>query len=275
METTTFFDKLGVPLNEDEVRQRGEAIARKMHEVEELKAEKKSANSTIKEREKKLVAELEQLAREVRTKTEDRQIECREKKSTDPGMIDIMRLDDNSLVRQRAMTEKEVKESRQGRLFQLEVVAGGDKSKKKGGPSRLEDAPELATDGPHVDRNGLTQEPLTSTVAEAAGAKKMTVSQSANSEPFTKVPDDSPLVKAVNDIETETREPRETVRDEKTGQELVKTDANKNAKNSSKGSKAKPAPKAKKIKIAGEKAKPAAANAAASTEEEEGDGSLV
>jgi len=192
----TFFEKVDVPLKESEIRERGQAMAGHLRELDNLREAKKAAVADYRDQEKELKEKIDLLALQIRSGREPRDVECKEQ-AAGAGMVEVVRLDgiEPKVVRTRAMTEDEIRDARQGKLFALDggrkkpkdndgetlTVTLGEAaeaaSKKKGNkksgnkePQKLEDAPDLAPEEPGPGRERIEDKPKEEPKAEPAAA---------------------------------------------------------------------------------------------------------
>lgn len=104
---------LDVDLTPDEVRHKGEQLAARLRDLEQLEL----ALKDYKDKHKTRVGELESvtrlLASEVRSRKETRPVECHEVKDYERGVVDLVRVDTGEVVETRGMDPGE----RQTRLF--------------------------------------------------------------------------------------------------------------------------------------------------------------
>lgn len=190
MNPNTFFEPLDVPLTKDEVRQRGQALAKKIQERNLVKDRKKAANAEFKEQLDEIEEGIETLRRQVSGEKEERQVECREVFGGN-NIVEVIRLDGHEpkIVRTRGMTENEIKDSRQGRLFVLEGQAKKEAEKKRAAEktadgAKLGDAPELAPE-PTKDVERVTISSGDKSVT--LGDVKEALAEAEASEPMTDV----------------------------------------------------------------------------------------
>lgn len=107
---------LPVDLTEAEWAQRAEEMAKVYGQIEETDEKIATAKAAHKERRKVLDEQFTELARQVRTRKEERMVECEERANWDDGRMETWRLDTGEMLRARDMTPQE-------RQRTLDVVA--------------------------------------------------------------------------------------------------------------------------------------------------------
>lgn len=118
---------LPVELTKDEIRLRGEELARKHAEWDEVESARKAADKEAKGKLERIEAESKELANNIRTGREYRDIEVREVKNTDTLTMDLVRVDTGEVVESRPLRADEL----QVGLFDLNQRR--EKGKKRGG----------------------------------------------------------------------------------------------------------------------------------------------
>lgn len=115
-------EKLPCSLNPDEIRRKGEelALARKKHK--DLAEEAKSVAAEFKAKLKRLDETIDDLAEQIRSKRETRDVEVIERRDTVNAMVETVRCDTGEVVRSRAMTLNE----RQVHLFDVNAERDDD-----------------------------------------------------------------------------------------------------------------------------------------------------
>ena len=106
--------RLPVQLNEDELRERGDALAGSVQQTAALVEEKKAQDAEINGKIKLSKEITRKLSGNIATKTEDREVECDQTKDFERGIVTTFRSDTGEQVDQRAMTAEE----RQEEMFQ-------------------------------------------------------------------------------------------------------------------------------------------------------------
>lgn len=104
------YQKLVCDLNEQEVRQYSNELARLVTEQAEVEAEKKEVMSDFTAKINKIVADSRVLSRKVSTRKEERQVECDREFDYTKGMVYTVRMDTGETIDQRKMTEDEKQE---------------------------------------------------------------------------------------------------------------------------------------------------------------------
>jgi len=117
---------LPVELTKDEVRMRGESLARKHAEWDAVESARKAAMTHAKSEEEKLEAEMKLLAEAIRTGKEYRDVEVREMRNDMALSMDTVRQDTGEVIEQRPLGPEEL----QAKLFD---VTGKKPEKKSGG----------------------------------------------------------------------------------------------------------------------------------------------
>jgi len=115
-----------VELTKDEVRMRGESLARKHAEWDAVESARKAAMTHAKSEEEKLEAEMKLLAEAIRTGKEYRDVEVREMRNDMALSMDTVRQDTGEVIEQRPLGPEEL----QAKLFD---VTGKKPEKKSGG----------------------------------------------------------------------------------------------------------------------------------------------
>lgn len=116
MALRTIQEELLVELTKTEWTHRANEMANKLKELGEYQAKIAEEKKVMAKTEKDLEKEINRLGCVVRDNKEPRQVECREEISTS-DTVDLIRLDTGAVVSNRPMTEQEIKEHRQGKLF--------------------------------------------------------------------------------------------------------------------------------------------------------------
>ena len=127
---TKHFEKLPVELNDDEVRLKGEELARKRKAWEAKKLERKEVVANFKSQLDELDDAIRDLAEQVKSRREQRDVEVIERRNYQQGLVETYRADSGEVVRSRAMTAGE----RQVSLLGLSagVRRGGKKTDADG-----------------------------------------------------------------------------------------------------------------------------------------------
>lgn len=98
---------LPVELTDVEVQQKATNLAEKVEEIATTKALAKNAAANFKDRLDDLAADASRLSREIRSRTEDRAVDCEESPDYRRGMMDIVRCDTGAVVDSRQLTYEE------------------------------------------------------------------------------------------------------------------------------------------------------------------------
>lgn len=115
-----------VELTKDEVRMRGESLARKHAEWDAVESARKAAMTHAKSEEELLEADMKLLAEAIRTGKEYRDVEVREVRNDAALSMDTVRQDTGEVIEQRPLRPDEL----QAKLFD---VTGKKTEKKSGG----------------------------------------------------------------------------------------------------------------------------------------------
>ena len=92
--------ELDCPLNDTEVRERGEAMARHERDAERLKQRRKNLNAQI----RGLVDAMTELAIAIDTRCEQREVTCQWQPDYQRKVFSLVRLDTKAVIEERAMT---------------------------------------------------------------------------------------------------------------------------------------------------------------------------
>lgn len=106
-------EKLPCDLTSFELRERATKMANVVNEIEQLELKKKVATDTAKREIDALVVSVSQLARQVRTGKEDREVEVEEVHDEIRFAVETFRTDTGEVVRSRPMTDEEKKHALQ------------------------------------------------------------------------------------------------------------------------------------------------------------------
>lgn len=106
-------EKLPCDLTSYELRERATKMANVVNEIEQLELKKKVATDTAKREIDALVVSVSQLARQVRTGKEDREVEVEEVHDEIRFAVETFRTDTGEVVRSRPMTDEEKKHALQ------------------------------------------------------------------------------------------------------------------------------------------------------------------
>ena len=112
MESERVLEVLDCTLTGQEILYRSETLARRLHEHDQVDADRKSRAAGDRAALKGLEAEIGRLAKQVRLGVEEREVEC-DWEPADGGLVNLIRRDTGEVVRWRLMTERE----RQRELF--------------------------------------------------------------------------------------------------------------------------------------------------------------
>jgi hypothetical protein len=107
----TYVRTLPCHLTDDELLQRADQLSRKLAEVEQLQEQKAASASDFKARIEKADEEVSSLARMVRTKEQERPVECLSRKDFARNMVVETRADTGEVVDERAMSPEERQEA--------------------------------------------------------------------------------------------------------------------------------------------------------------------
>jgi len=118
---------LPVQLSKDEIRLRGEELARKHAEYDDVESARKASQQESKGKLERIEAESRELANTIRTGREYREIEVREVKNVDNLSMDLVRVDTGEIIESRPLRADEL----QVGLFDLNRTR--EKVRKKGG----------------------------------------------------------------------------------------------------------------------------------------------
>jgi uncharacterized protein (UPF0335 family) len=109
---------LSCPLSQEQLEARGQELATTCEKISRLEDEKSFVAKQFKEKIEPLVERRIVIARQVRTKSEEREVECEIMLVRDDGVVRTIRLDSGELVDSRAATIDEL--SRGDSLFAKE-----------------------------------------------------------------------------------------------------------------------------------------------------------
>jgi hypothetical protein len=98
---------LPVKLTEAEIQQKANALAEKVDEQAVVKTLAKGAAADYKKRLEDLTADASALSRQIRSRSEDRPVECIESPDYHRGMMDISRIDTGEVVDSRQLSYEE------------------------------------------------------------------------------------------------------------------------------------------------------------------------
>jgi DNA gyrase/topoisomerase IV subunit A len=108
--------RLPVGLTQDEIRQRGEALAETWAEEQKVLAEKKAMDNVYTSKLTEVGKKRNALADAVRTKTEEREVAVEQFFDDDRGVVSVHRVDTMETVSTRDMTIKEREERKQSTI---------------------------------------------------------------------------------------------------------------------------------------------------------------
>jgi uncharacterized DUF497 family protein len=108
--------RLPVGLTQDEIRQRGEALAETWAEEQKVLAEKKAMDNVYTSKLTEVGKKRNALADAVRTKTEEREVAVEQFFDEEGGVVKVQRVDTMEVVSTRDMTIKEREERKQSRI---------------------------------------------------------------------------------------------------------------------------------------------------------------
>lgn len=129
--------RLPCPLTERELEDRRDKIASTVETEEQLEAQKRELTADLRDQLKEVRADRRKLARQIMTRSEDRDVEVAEHLDDKTFTVSWVRQDTLEVVEERAMTEDETARARQGTL---PGVDKGKRGKRKpaapGGPDQ-------------------------------------------------------------------------------------------------------------------------------------------
>ena len=133
MRTENFLSRLPCKLTDEQVHEKGAAVANAIRDVRAHQDAQKATREMAKHEEKKLTATVDLLALEVSTRTETRLVECREVADIRRLVVETIRLDTTEVIHTRPMDAAEREELRQGKLdfLDVDVTGGSDRSAPK------------------------------------------------------------------------------------------------------------------------------------------------
>jgi uncharacterized DUF497 family protein len=117
--------RLPVGLTQDEIRQRGEALAETWAEEQKVLAEKKAMDNVYTSRLTEVGKKRNALADAVRTKTEEREVAVEQFFDDDRGVVSVHRVDTMETVSTRDMTIKEREERKQSTIPGIDTKEPG------------------------------------------------------------------------------------------------------------------------------------------------------
>ncbi len=100
-------EKLPCKLTNDEVRRKGEELALERKKHREVADEAKASAARFKADLKAIDEKIDDLAEQVRSRRETREVEVIERKDMDIAMVETIRVDTGEVIRSRAMTLNE------------------------------------------------------------------------------------------------------------------------------------------------------------------------
>lgn len=127
-----FQRNLPVTLTDEELRHRGDALAAQLDELDRIEAKVKAAKEAAKGPKEKAEATIGELRRQLRTRSEDRLVDCEEVKRFAQRCAETIRLDTGEVVSTRPLTAQEMQ-------TELSVIPGG---KKRAASFPGDDGPE-------------------------------------------------------------------------------------------------------------------------------------
>lgn len=161
--------ELSCTLTEEERADRGQTLARKRLEANELREEAKESAKGFKERVDALDGEIDELAAAVDSGKEKRVVGVQQRSDIRRYCVETIRIDTLEVLETRAMRKEEIEEATQGRLF--------DPSKQARETSDSSDAPPAGAEGaPAAKRSRRTKE------AAAPPADPLAVTPAATSD---------------------------------------------------------------------------------------------
>jgi len=116
MRTESFLSRLTCKLSEEQVREKSDAMANAVGALRAHQAATKATAAMAKYEEKKLTATVDIHAMEVTTRTEVRNVECKEVADIRRLIVETIRMDTSEVIHTRPMDAAEREELRQGKL---------------------------------------------------------------------------------------------------------------------------------------------------------------
>ena len=94
-------------LTEQEYKDRARELTDTMHDRDKIELERTEHAKTLKWKMDRKTTEIQILARTVRTKEEDRQVQCEHQTDYEDAVVNVVRLDTGEIVGSRPMTHEE------------------------------------------------------------------------------------------------------------------------------------------------------------------------
>lgn len=101
-------ETLSCKLNETQIRERGEALAKLRKEIAEIDSAAKSSAANFKSAKEGKIVEADSITEEISTKSEYRSVEVTEEKNFDTKKAYTIRLDTSETIRTRDLTPQEL-----------------------------------------------------------------------------------------------------------------------------------------------------------------------
>lgn len=102
-----FTEKLPCKLADEEIRHRGEELARRYSELDKIESELQTAKEIAKGKRKPVEERMSDLTRQINSRSEDRQVECVERIDWRRNCAEVFRQDTKERVRTRPLTIEE------------------------------------------------------------------------------------------------------------------------------------------------------------------------
>jgi hypothetical protein len=152
---STFTRPLKCDLTRSELNAKSDEMAQLVEEAEKAEDAKKDFNAKQKELLDGIGGKIRTLARQIRTRSEERAVECREEPHLERNMISVIRLDTCEIVEDRKMREEEralllqaeLPFNKRARAREKVVVLDDKKLKELRDAAETHPEPEPPTDG--------------------------------------------------------------------------------------------------------------------------------
>ena len=116
---------LPVRLTEEELQRKGQELSEVIEKHAEIDSERAGIAKQFKDKLETLDDKARELAKQIRTKTEERPVEVHQRKDQLNATVDLYRTDTGEVVYSRPMTAEELAEARQLRLLDADKRAEG------------------------------------------------------------------------------------------------------------------------------------------------------
>jgi hypothetical protein len=144
--TERFVKELEIPLTAEERAERGEMLASTILELFQLDVKAKESAGQFSAAKKKLEKKRYELATAVDTGRERRPVPCEERANERLFRVETVRLDTEEIVDVRAMSDEELSDAQQGKLFNARAAASnGDDGEGPADTGTLPNHPTLET----------------------------------------------------------------------------------------------------------------------------------